>query len=311
MDEKLSALLDTYRNKGIEITVEDLEKCEKSYDKLTLEYGVSPRDALSTVEMDLKIRKGLTSAIPTIPDESGDLQISQVGDLGEFDKYDFVAVVVKAVKIFAPNHHKMAQAGIIGDETGSCKFTIWKNKKNPDLLVEGKCYEVQYCIIDFYNDKPQLILTQARVRPHYEDIEVKRSDRDELTGFITKILSAGLIHRCPVEKCRKPLKVNSNGYFCDTHGMQENSIPDLRARVILDGESAHIVYLNAQVIEDLTGFSVSDAEEIVRKQPVGGLFAVDKRLHDYLFGRAVVVHSSQMKEQAFAQSAAFLTMGAV
>lgn len=308
MEDRLSALLDTYRNKGTNFDVEDLEISERSYNRLTKEFGVSPEDALRAVEAGIKSRKGLTSSLPAVPDNADDLPICQICNLGEYAKMEPVAVRVKVVKTFPPNHSRMAQAGIVGDDTGTVKFTTWKNTANPDLFVEGKCYEIQWANKDEYNDRPQLITTQAEVRPYHEDIKVKRTDRDTLTGFITKVLSAGLVNRCPAENCRKPLTVTAGGFFCTDHGIQENSIPDLRARVILDqGDTAQIVYLNASVIEGLTGFTVSDAEEMISKQPVGGLFAVEKKLHDLIFGRALVAYTSPMTGQAYAQEAAFVT----
>ncbi len=307
MNDKVTALLDTYRNKGIEFTAEDLDYFETLWNRLTIEFDVLEDSALRSVESTIKTRKGITSSLPSVPDDADDLAISPIEKIGNCAKMEPVAVRVKMVKLFPPNHPRMAQVGIIGDATGTCKVTTWKNAANPEPFVEGKCYEIQWANVDFYNDRVQLITTQAAVKPWNEDIQVKRTDRDTLTGFITKVLSAGMVNRCPVEKCRKPLTVCAGGYFCTDHGIQQQSIPDLRARVILDGETARIVYLNASVLEDLTGFSVSDAEEIVRSQPVGGLFAVEKRLHDLIFGRALMVHSTPMNEQAFAQDAAFIT----
>ncbi len=308
MNDKLTALLDKYRKQGHEFTAEDLEYFEKSYNRLTNEYGVAPEDALRSVESAIKMRKGITSSLPGVPDDADDLAICQICNLDEYDKLAPVAVRIKVVKTFKSNHTRMLQAGLIGDETGTVKFTTWKNSANPDQFIEGKCYEIQWANVDFYNGRPQLVTTQAEVRPYHEDIQVKRTDRDTLTGFVTKVLSAGLVNRCPVDKCRKPLTVTAGGFFCVEHGITENYIPDLRARAIVDqGEEAKILYLNAQVLEGLTGFSVKDAEEIVRKQPVGGLFAVEKRLHDLIFGRPIVAETSPMTGQAYAQEAAFVT----
>jgi len=307
MTNELPALLDKYKKQGVEMTVEDSEYFEKSYNRLTNDYGVSPEDALRSVEATIKTRKGITSSLPGIPVDAGDLDIDTVENLATRAKMDAVAVRVKAVKLFVPNHPRMAQAGIIGDATGTCKFTTWKDKTNPEPFVEGTCYEIQWANKDEYNGRTQLNTTQAEVKPWNEDIVVKRTDRDTITGFTTKVLGAGLVNRCPVEKCRKPLTITAGGFFCIDHGIQENSIPDLRARVIVDqGDQAQIVYLSAQVLEGLTGFSVKDAEEIVRKQPVGGLFAIEKRLHDLIFGRALIAHTSPMTGQAFAQEAAFI-----
>jgi len=307
MNDKVTALLDTYRNKGIEFTVEDVEYFETLWNRLTKEFALLEDSALRSVESNLKHRKGIASSLPNVPDGASDLPITPIEKIGAFAKMEPAAVRVNVVKLFTPNHSRIVQAGIIGDQTGTCKFTTWENSANPAPFVEGKCYEIQWANVDFYNERVQLIITQAEVKPWNEDIPVKRTDRDTLKGFITKVLSAGFVNRCPVEKCRKPLTLCSGGYFCTDHGFQIQSIPDLRARVILDGEIARIVYLNALVIDGLTGFSVSDAEEILRTQPVGGLFAVEKRLHDLIFGRALVVHSSPMKDQAFAQDAAFIT----
>ncbi len=206
MNDKLTALLDTYRNKGIEFTVEDVEYFETLWNRLTKEFALLEDSALRSVESNLKHRKGIASSLPNVPDGASDLSITTIEKIGAFAKMEPAAVRVNVVKLFTPNHSQIVQkkkkkiikdfvqAGIIGDQTGTCKFTTWENSANPAPFVEGKCYEIQWANVDFYNERVQLITTQAEIKPWNEDIPVKRTDRDTLRGFITKVLSAGFVN---------------------------------------------------------------------------------------------------------------------
>jgi hypothetical protein len=68
----------------------------------------------------------------------------------------------------------MLQTGLVGDETGVLKFILWKNE-GVEKLQENTVYNFFYAIVDEYNGRLSVNLTQATALPEEEgDIEIAR-----------------------------------------------------------------------------------------------------------------------------------------
>jgi len=94
-----------------------------------------------------------------------------VADVKEDGKW--VTLKVKVVQIWDNTSDKITQTGLIGDETGIIKFTIWESANLPPM-EEGRSYEIKSAVTNLYNEK-------------FQDIQS----------------GSGLIKRCP-ECNRKP-----------------------------------------------------------------------------------------------------------
>jgi replication factor A1 len=56
----------------------------------------------------------------------------------------WVTLKVKVVQIWDNTSDKITQTGLIGDETGIIKFTIWESANLPPM-EEGRSYEIKRC----------------------------------------------------------------------------------------------------------------------------------------------------------------------
>ncbi len=109
----------------------------------------------------------------------------------------WVNLKVKVVQIWDNTSDKITQTGLIGDETGIIKFTIWESANLPQM-VEGKSYEIKSAVTNLYNEKFKIELNKnTTIVQMKEDINVKQQE-EEFTGAIVSIQpGTGLIKRCP------------------------------------------------------------------------------------------------------------------
>ncbi len=91
------------------------------------------------------------------PKEVKDVKVSDLKDLGDFDANMLVRVVFVAEReITARGEKKEIFSGIIGDETGTCPFTIWE--KGDLKLEKGDVIRIGSAYITEWNGEPQINL---------------------------------------------------------------------------------------------------------------------------------------------------------
>jgi replication factor A1 len=235
----------------LELTVDDIEE---RLETLVNEYKVPASEARRSV-------------VNTYLDEAG-MDRDQLGggnggneqvNVAEVDApEEWVDVRAKVVELWDPRADAVAQVGLLGDETGTIKFTKWSKSDLPEL-EEGKSYELRNVVTDEYQGRFSVKLNRTTtIEELDEDIEVG-DDNVEVEGALVDIQSgSGLIKRCPEEDCTRVLQ---NGR-CSEHGEVEGEF-DLRIKGVLDdGEEVTEVIFDEDATEQLTGITLEAAKEM-------------------------------------------------
>ena len=170
----------------------------------------------------------------------------------------WVDLTAKVVELWEARSDAVAQVGLLGDETGTVKFTAWA-KSDPPTLEEGAVYELGNLVTDEYEGRFSVkINSTSTVREVDREMEVG-DDSVEIEGALVAVQSgSGLIKRCPKEDCTRVL---DNGR-CSEHGDVEGEF-DLRIKgVVDDGHEVHEVILDREATEELTGTSLAEAKDM-------------------------------------------------
>ena len=190
-------------------------------------------------------------------------------------------VRAKVIQEWEATHDRMLQSGLLGDETGTVKFVIWK-EEGKERLVPGMVYSFYYAIVDEYSGRYSLNLNTATVVPEEGDIPVSSGDT-RFSGALVHIApGSGLIKRCPVEGCNRVL---SRQNYCPVHEIQPGFIYDLRIKGWLDdGVVTKEILVQREVTGQLTGISMEQAKELAENNPLG-MDEVFLRVRDRILGR--------------------------
>jgi replication factor A1 len=171
---------------------------------------------------------------------------------------EWLDLTVKVVDLWEPGADSIAQVGLLGDETGTIKFTKWAKSDLPEL-DEGAVYRLESVVTDEYEGRFSVKLNSATTIEELDtDIEVG-DDSTELEGALVDIQSgSGLIKRCPEDDCTRVLQ---NGR-CSEHGDVEGEF-DLRIKGVLDdGREIREVIFNQESTEKLTGITLDEAQQM-------------------------------------------------
>ncbi len=228
---------------------------------------------------NLKIHSG-TVIKPVVEDRALIPSAVKIGEL----KPGIGSVRAKVVQEWETTHERMLQSGILGDESGTIKFIIWKEAGKEKLAV-GSVYTIYYAQVDEFNGRLSLNLSTASYMPDEGDIAVSGGDT-EIRGTIVHIApGSGLIKRCPVEGCNRAL---SRQNYCPVHEIQPKFIYDLRIKGWLDdGKKTYNLLLQRDVVESLTGMMLDAAKELAENNPLG-MDEVFLRIRDTILGRYVM-----------------------
>ena len=232
----------------LDITVEEVEA---RLDTLVNEYRVPMDEA----------RRSVTN---TYLDEAGmDRDDLMGGDervsVAEIDSpEEWVDVTAKVVELWDARSDAVAQVGLLGDETGTVKFTKWSKSDLP-ALDEGEVYSLRNVVTDEYQGRFSVKLNRTTTIERLDEALDVGQDSVEIEGALVDIQSgSGLIKRCPEEDCTRVLQ---NGR-CAEHGEGDGEF-DLRIKgVIDDGASVCEVIFDREMTEELTGITLDEAQEM-------------------------------------------------
>ena len=186
----------------------------------------------------------------------GSTESASVADIDAPEEW--LDLTVKVVDLWEPNADSIAQVGLLGDETGTVKFTKWAKSELAELEEEA-VYRLEGVVTDEYQGRFSVKLNSATTIEELDtDLEVGDDDT-EVEGALVDIQSgSGLIKRCPEEDCTRVLQ---NGR-CSEHGDVEGEF-DLRIKGVLDdGVEIHETIFNQESTEELTGISLEEAQEM-------------------------------------------------
>ena len=216
----------------------------------------------------------------------------------------WIDLLAKVVDLWEPRSDAVAQVGLLGDESGTIKFTKWAKSDLP-TLEEGQVYDLSNVVTDEYQGRFSVKLNRTTgIEAVDEDIEV--GDRDEtVEGALVDIQSgSGLIKRCPDDDCTRVLQ---NGR-CSEHGEVEGEF-DLRIKGVLDdGDEVTEIIFNQTATEALSGIELEEAKEMAMDALDTGVVADEMR--EELLGRYYRVTGPTMGRYLLANETERLTQAA-
>ncbi|MBZ6493697.1 MULTISPECIES: replication factor A [Natrinema] len=233
----------------LDVSVEDVEE---RLTTLVDEYKVPIDEARRSVTNHYLEEAGLDREDIS----SGDSEKANVEDVDEPEEW--IDLTAKVIELWDPRSDSVAQVGLLGDPTGTIKFTKWAKSDLP-ALEEGGVYELRNVVTDEYQGRYSVKLNSTTVIEELEeDLEVG-NDTSEVEGALVDMQSgSGLIKRCPEEGCTRVLQ---NGR-CNEHGEGEGEF-DLRIKAVVDdGIDAHEVIFDKDATEELTGLSLEEAKDM-------------------------------------------------
>jgi ssDNA-binding replication factor A large subunit len=206
-----------------------------------------------------------------------------VADIDEPEQW--VDLTAKVVELWEPRSEAVAQVGLLGDETGTVKFTKW-SKSDLSELEEGQVYSLRNVVTDEYQGRYSVKLNRTTtIEAVDEEIEVGDNEV-EAEGALVDIQSgSGLIKRCPEEDCTRVLQ---NGR-CGEHGEVDGEF-DLRIKGVLDdGTEVTEALFDREATEELTGISLEEAKTIVADEMRSGTIGRYYRVSGPTMGRYLLV----------------------
>ncbi|MFB6085678.1 MAG: replication factor A [Halodesulfurarchaeum sp.] len=233
----------------------ELEDVTSRLDRLVSEYKVPLAEARRSVENHYLEEAGLERE-----DIAGGGSETEVS-IAEIDRPEqWVSLTAQVVDLWDPRSDAVGQVGLLGDESGTIKFTAWA-KSDLEPLEEGSVYRLENVVTDEYQGRYSVKLNKTtEITELDEEIEVGDDDAT-MEGALVDIQSgSGLIKRCPVDGCTRVLQ---NGR-CSEHGEVEGEF-DLRIKGVLDdGKSVQEVIFDREMTEELTGIDIEEAKEMAQ-----------------------------------------------
>ncbi|AOW79323.1 replication factor A [Halodesulfurarchaeum formicicum] len=254
----------------LDIQIEDVAN---RLDRLVTEYKVPLSEARRSVENHYLEEAGLEREDLSAGSET---EVS-VADIDQPEEW--VSLTAQVVELWEPRSDAVGQVGLLGDESGTIKFTAWA-KSDLESLEEGEVYRLDNVVTDEYQGRYSVKLNKTTEITHLEEeIEVGNNDTT-MEGALVDIQSgSGLIKRCPVEDCTRVLQ---NGR-CSEHGDVEGEF-DLRIKGVLDdGREVQDVIFDREMTESLTGIDLDEAKQMAQ-DALDTTVVVDE-MEDTLLGR--------------------------
>lgn len=254
IDDEIENIYSHFKSAGIEL---DRNKIRDKLNYL-LSYKVPLNEAVRTVTISLRRDHNL----PFESFKPGNVSVVPIALIKEDNRW--VTVRGKVLQLWDPRSASISQTGLIGDDSGVIRFTIFaKSAEKLDIkLEEGESYEFRNVVSSIWQNQISLKAnSNSEIVPLEIDIEVKRQTFT-VTGIITGISAgSGLIKRCP--DCKRKLSKGS----CAEHGRVEG-VFDLRLKAVLQDSvpsnppQSHDLVINAGLVEKLSGISLQKAIEL-------------------------------------------------
>lgn len=213
------------------------------------------------------------------------------------------SIRAKVIQEWESSHERMLQSGLLGDETDTIKFVIWKETGKEKLAVDS-VYTIFYALVDEFNARLSLNLNTAEIMSEDGDLVVSGGSISVRGAVVHIAPGSGIIKRCPVEGCNRAL---SRQNYCPLHEIQPKYIYDLRIKGWLDdGIKTHNILIQRGVVESLTGITLEAAKEIAENNPLG-MDEVFLRMRDAILGRYIMCQGREIDSRLLVNTCERLT----
>ncbi len=287
MKELAQEISARFNELGVEIPIGEIEE---RLDKMINKFKVPKEEARrSVVNYFLKSYNINRNEFYTGQSDSPVENISGATEDGKW-----LGVRGKVIQLWDNSHESISQVGLIGDETGTIKFTVWESANAP-LVEENKSYLFKNVVVNEWNGKFQLNVNKtSSIESIDDDIEVGNATVG-FSGAMVDIQSgSGLIKRCP--ECNRALTKGA----CMEHG-KVDGVYDLRIKAVMDdGVSVQDAILKRDQVEDITGMTLESAialaadaldQGVVLEQMKGSLVGRYYRIKGVRIDRYLLVES--------------------
>ena len=225
----------------LDVSVDDIEE---RLDNLVNEYRVPAEEARRSVINHYLDEAGV---------ERESLSNNSEVELADINREEqWVDVTAKVVELWEPRSDSVAQVGLLGDPSGTIKFTKWAKSDLP-ALEEGQVYKLTNVVTDEYQGQYSVKLNSTTGIEEVEgDLEIG-DNVTEVEGALVDIQNgSGLIKR----------RVDDGRVVQNEAGDVETEF-DLRIKGVLDnGLEIQEVVFDAEATEDVTGISLEEAKEM-------------------------------------------------
>jgi len=170
-------------------------------------------------------------------------------------------IEAKFLQEFSSDSPKVAQTGVLADETDEIRFVAWASAFSDRPLTPGESYRLAGVVTNWWADAEKLEL-HLQSSTETQQLQKNVSVNERRGALVALQQGSGLIKRCPNDTCSRVLQ---NGR-CPEHGPVDGEL-DLRIKGVLDtsGDTTTI-YLNRSQTEQLTGLSFREARELAEKK---------------------------------------------
>lgn len=254
IDPVIEDIYGRFKTAGTEV---DRNKIRARLDHL-VGYKVPLNEASRTVITSLRKEYNL----PFEAFKPGNSGLVSISSVKEDNKW--VTVKGRVLQLWDPRSESISQTGLIGDNSGVIRFTIFSKSANKlgITIEEGESYEFRNVVSSIWQDQISLKANSSSEIVQLEtEIEVRRQSVT-VTGIVSGISAgSGLIKRCP--ECKRKLSKGS----CAEHGRVEG-VFDLRLKAVLQDSvpsnppQSHDLVINAGLVEKLTGISLQKAIDL-------------------------------------------------
>lgn len=249
MKETAKQIEASFAKHGVKV---ELSEIESRLEQLINKFKVPPEEARRNVINVFLKKHNIPKTEFFAPRETPVVKASEIKEDSKW-----VTLRAKVVQLWEANQESISQVGLLGDETGTIKFTKWAKASALPAVEEGKCYIFRNITTSEWQGQFSVKINKtSEIIQINEDIEVG-STPTEFSGAIVDIQSgSGLIKRCP--ECNRALVKGA----CGEHGKVEG-IYDLRVKAVMDdGEKVQDILLNREITEALTGITLEKAKEM-------------------------------------------------
>jgi replication factor A1 len=190
---------------------------------------------------------------------------------------EWIDITAKVVELWDPRSDSVGQVGLLGDPSGTLKFTKWAKSDLPQL-EEGKVYRITNVVTDEFQGRYSVKLNRTSGIEELDgDLEVG-DNVVTLEGALVDIQNgSGLIKR----------RVDDGRVVQNETGDVETEF-DLRIKGVLDdGQEVQEVIFDAEATEAITGISLEEAKQMamdaldttivadeIEKEVIGQYYAV-------------------------------------
>lgn len=156
-------------------------------------------DRLDTLVNDYKVPldEARRSVLSTYLDDTDRDQANRdatpvdISSINEPDQW--VDVTAKVVELWEPRSDAVAQVGLLGDETGTIKFTAWSKSDLPEL-AEDHVYQLEGVVTDEYQGRYSVKFNRTTtITERDEPVEVGDNSTDAEAALVDIQSGSGLI----------------------------------------------------------------------------------------------------------------------